>query len=195
MSDTLLFAIKGIVTTALIGLVWQFLVRSGMRQKAEARAREQREIRPSRRAYAILTAFFAVLTVACAIVAILYLHRFSNPSPRTVGIAALVLGLLTYYVGNYLLPAYQVTWDDQGLEGPISHKPFPFGPGRMRTDFADIVALTTDWTDSLAVIGPDGRAIRFSYLYPGFRVLVELIEEKRPDLFIYEDEDDEDDDW
>ena len=84
---------------------------------------------------------------------------------------------------SYVVSAHAISWDVTGIEGPMSHRPYPSGPRRGRIAFDSITGLATDWTGNFCVIGPNNKAIRFSYLFPDDTVLIMRIEEARPDLF------------
>ena len=177
--SVLKYALIGAAVAAVMG----FLLRANARASNTDIARDNRIIRPGRVAYGAITSVSALIAVA-ALGSVLF---FGSVWAQSEVRAGLLLGgafaAFAWWMGAYLLPAFEVHWDDTSLTGPLSHRPPPFGPGRKTIAFADIARIGTDWTQSYCVRDRAGQRVRFSYLYPGFVALLEAIKAARPDLF------------
>lgn len=103
------------------------------------------------------------------------------------GIAALMVAGMgaacAFVFGSMLTPAYDVAWDDGGLEGPVSYGIWPFGPARAEMGYDRIETVGMDWASSWFVEDAQGTRIRWSGMYSGYPALMQQIEAKRPDLF------------
>lgn len=176
----------------LVGIIMLWLLRANLRHRDVWSAATLGMIRPNTLQYLILGVMGLILTGAFIYFARVSLLTFLYEQLWLAIPGTLAFGAMTWMsVSMALSPAYHVTWTHDTLSGPASHWFPPFGPGRTTLGYDQLTTFGTDWTDSFFVCGPDGRKIRWSYLYKGFGALHEQLAIQRPDLF----EDYGDDDW
>lgn len=170
--------LKPLIVGAVVALVLRVVVRA----MAGAAPAGQGRVRCSRRATILMAVLCAGFAAFVAYAGSYQPHHPVPPILATIG----TLGAL--YTLGWLDPAFDVVWDDRGLEGPASYQVWPLGPGRVRIAYRDIAGLGLDRGGSWFVEDREGKRVRWSFLYPGFPALMQEIEARRPDLFPEEPE-------
>lgn len=98
----------------------------------------------------------------------------------TVGLTAFVLGVVSL---ASLRPGYDVSWDEDGLEGPITLFVPLRPPKRAKIYWEDLETVGRDQQGNWYVQDAGGQRIRWNYLYSGYPTLMSLVEEECPWLF------------
>ena len=97
-----------------------------------------------------------------------------------VALAALVmLGMMI----TAFFPFYDITWDEDGIEGPTLLLPPPIGPGRRKIFWEDIEVARQDKGRHWFLEDGQGNRIVWSFIYDGHPALMRRIEEECPWLF------------
>lgn len=157
----------------VVGMAMRALVQGA----ANAEPADHGRIRCSRWAMGILAALCAAFAAFVAWAGSYQPHHPVPPILATIG----TLGAL--YCAGWLDPAFDVVWDDYGIEGPTSYRIWPLGPGRTRMGYGAITGFGLDAGRSWFVEDTKGRRVLWSFLYLGFPRLMQEIEARRPDLF------------
>lgn len=103
----------------------------------------------------------------------------SFPAP-VVGAAMLVAALL---IATSFLPVYRVNWDEDGITGPTSLWPIPFGPKPGRILWEDVEEVGTDTGGGWFVADEAGRKVRWNSFYSGYPHLMQEVAVQCPWLF------------
>jgi hypothetical protein len=93
-----------------------------------------------------------------------------------------ICALLALFCAMGLTRKWDITWDEDGIEGPTSLWFPPFGPRRekwMWERLEGVGGTSGQWFVENAA----GRRIRFNYSYPGYMQLMATIEDQCPWLF------------
>lgn len=80
-------------------------------------------------------------------------------------------------------PFYDITWDEDGIEGPTLLLPPPFGPKRRKMFWEDIDRLGHEQGRHWVLQDRHGTRILWSFIYYGHPALMTRIEEECPWLF------------
>lgn len=103
------------------------------------------------------------------------------------GQSEVLLGLLCLALAlgaaSALLPGYEVTWSDRGIEGPSQLWFPPFGPSRRFIDWNAIDYVGQDAWGNWFVADAGGNRIRWNFLYAGHGHLMAEVGRVCPDLF------------
>lgn len=99
--------------------------------------------------------------------------------PAVLGGFFLLVALLML---TSLSGGWEVCWDEDGIEGPTSVLPPPFGPRRKRVFWEHLDAAGQD-SNGWFVQARSGRRIRWNFFYSGYPALMLRIEEECPWLF------------
>lgn len=129
----------------------------------------------------------ALLAVVCLIgVALagasllMFLKGLGGVSLLGVALAALAM---TGMMVTAFFPFYDITWDEDGVEGPTLLLPPPFGPRRRKIYWEDIEAARQEKGRHWFLEDGAGNRIVWSFIYFGHPALVQRIEEECPWLF------------
>lgn len=80
-------------------------------------------------------------------------------------------------------PFYDITWDENGIEGPTLLLPPPFGPKRQRIFWEDIEVAHHEKGRHWYLEDRNGTRILWSFIYFGYPALMTRVEEECPWLF------------
>jgi uncharacterized membrane protein len=80
-------------------------------------------------------------------------------------------------------PFYDITWDENGIEGPTLLLPPPFGPKRKRIFWEDIELAHHEKGRHWYLEDRNGTRILWSFIYFGYPALLTRVEEECPWLF------------
>lgn len=97
-----------------------------------------------------------------------------------VAIAALAM---TAMMITAFFPFYDITWDEDGIEGPTLLLPPPFGPKRRKMFWEDLEHASHEQGRHWVLEDRHGTRIMWSFIYYGHPVLLARIEEECPWLF------------
>lgn len=97
-----------------------------------------------------------------------------------VGIAAL---FMTAMMVTSFFPVFDITWDEDGLEGPTLLLPPPLGPKRVRIFWEDLEKAGAVQGRHWYLEDGKGRRIVWSFIYYGYPALLTRVEEECPWLF------------
>jgi hypothetical protein len=183
MEFLLLSAATIIVIGAIVWFIFSLAHRYSVRSDCEDRAHADRSIAPNQ---LLFGGFFVMsCTMAAVSVWVGFFYRENVITGETTeALLMTASGLfVTWMISPFLSKRQRVTWDDTGVEGPLSLRPFPFRRGRGRIDYADIDSAGTNWVGTFSLRGPGKKVLRFDFTYPGFNALIKKIRTERPDLF------------
>lgn len=96
-----------------------------------------------------------------------------------VGIASLVTAALSL---ASLRPGYDILWDEEGIEGPITNFVPLKVPQRARLYWEDLADLGSD-SGNWFIQDIQGRRIRWNSLYAGYPIFMARVEDECPWLF------------
>jgi|GEM_PF-1968563 len=97
-----------------------------------------------------------------------------------VALAALAMTLTML---SAFFPFYDITWDENGVEGPTLLLPPPFGPRRRRIFWEDIEIAHREKGRHWYLEDGAGNRIVWSFIYFGYPALIARVEEECPWLF------------
>lgn len=97
-----------------------------------------------------------------------------------VALAALAM---TAMMITAFFPFYDITWDEEGIEGPTLLPPPPFGPKRTRIYWENIETAQHENGRHWYVEDAQGTRIVWSFVYFGYPALMKRVEEECPWLF------------
>ena len=106
-----------------------------------------------------------------------------DPSWTLSAVIGGCLLLFTAVCATCFTTAYDVSWTQSDVTGPVSYKVPPFGPQKATIPFKEIINVGMDGLGSWYVKNSDGLRIRWGWTHAGYRELMRVIERERPDLF------------
>lgn len=129
----------------------------------------------------------ALLAVICLIGVTLagaalfaFAHGIGGLPVLAVAVAALAM---TGMMVTAFFPFYDITWDEDGIEGPTLLLPPPLGPKRRKIFWEDIETAQHENGRHWYVEDGKGTRIVWSFIYFGYPALIQRIEEECPWLF------------
>ena len=129
----------------------------------------------------------ALLAVICLIGVALagsalfaFAHGIGGIAVLAVAIAALGM---TAMMLTAFFPFYDITWDEDGIEGPTLLLPPPFGPKRQRIFWEDVDSAQQEKGRHWSLADGKGNRIVWSFVYFGNAALIRRVEEECPWLF------------
>lgn len=138
---------------------------------------ETGRIAPNRALLAVISLIGVALALASGLV---WLRGIGGWPLLAVAIAAL---LMTAMMITSFFPVFDITWDENGVEGPTLLLPPPIGPRRVRLYWEDL-EKTGDVQGRHWFLEDDkGRRIVWSFIYYGYPALLTRLEEECPWLF------------
>jgi uncharacterized membrane protein len=127
-----------------------------------------------------LLAVICLVGVALAGASLLMFAHVGSKALLVVAAAALVMtGLMI----TAFFPFYDITWDEDGLEGPTLLLPPPFGPRRVRLYWEEIEKAHHESGRHWYLEDAKGNRILWSFIYFGYPTLMKRAEEECPWLF------------
>lgn len=128
-----------------------------------------------------LLAVICLIGVALAGSALLaFAKGFGGFAVLGVAIAALAM---TGMMVTAFFPFYDITWDEDGVEGPTLLLPPPLGPKRRKIYWEDIEMARHEKGRHWYLEDGKGNRIVWSFIYFGHAALIQRIEEECPWLF------------
>jgi hypothetical protein len=128
-----------------------------------------------------LLAVISLIGVALAVAASYSWARGLGGWPLlAVAIAAL---LMTAMMVTSFFPVFDITWDENGIEGPTLLLPPPVGPRRARLYWEDLEKTGNVQGRHWFLEDDKGRRIVWSFIYYGYPALLARVEEECPWLF------------
>lgn len=128
-----------------------------------------------------LLAVICLVGVALAGAALFaFLHGLAGLPVLTVAIAALAM---TGMMVTAFFPFYDITWDEDGIEGPTLLLPPPFGPKRRKMFWEEIDRASHEQGRHWVLQDRHGTRIMWSFIYYGHPALMARIDEECPWLF------------
>ena len=129
----------------------------------------------------------ALLAVICLIglslagsALLAFAHGIGGLLVLAVALAALAM---TAMMITAFFPFYDITWDEEGIEGPTLLLPPPFGPKRTRIYWENIETAQHENGRHWYVEDANGTRIVWSFVYFGYPALMKRVEEECPWLF------------
>lgn len=98
-------------------------------------------------------------------------------------IVAFVALCMTAVMVTAFFPFYDITWDEDGIDGPTLLLPPPFGPKRQRIFWEDIDVAHHEKGRHWFLQDHKGTRIMWSFIYYGYPALLARVEEECPWLF------------
>lgn len=98
-------------------------------------------------------------------------------------IVALAALSMTAMMVTAFFPFYDITWDEDGIEGPTLLLPPPFGPKRQRLFWEEIEVAHHEKGRHWYLEDGKGSRILWSFIYFGYPALIARVEEECPWLF------------
>lgn len=133
----------------------------------------------------------ALLTVICLIGAALAGAALLAFSQGTGGWAVLAVAVAALAMTGMMVTAffsyYDITWDEDGIEGPTLLLPPPLGPKRQRIFWEEIEIARHDKGRHWYLEDGNGARIVWSFIYFGCPALIRRVEEECPWLFKAQD--------
>lgn len=111
------------------------------------------------------------------------LLAFAHNGSLAVLAVALAALVMTALMVTAFFPFYDITWDEDGVEGPTLLLPPPLGPRRRKIFWEDIEAARQEKGRHWFLEDGSGNRIVWSFIYFGHPALVQRIEEECPWLF------------
>ncbi len=128
-----------------------------------------------------LLAVICLIGVALAGSALLtYFKGIGGTPVLAVAVASLVM---TAMMITAFFPFYDITWDEEGIEGPTLLLPPPFGPKRARIFWENIEIAHHENGRHWYLEDVHGTRILWSFVYFGYPALIKRVEEECPWLF------------
>lgn len=109
-----------------------------------------------------------------------FAHGIGGVLVLLVAFAALAM---TAMMITAFFPYYDITWDEDGIEGPTLLLPPPFGPKRQRIFWEDIEVAHHEKGRHWYLEDNQGHRILWSFVYFGYPALIRRVEEECPWLF------------
>lgn len=129
----------------------------------------------------------ALLAVVCLIGAALAGTAILAALRGTGGIPALAVAFaaltMTVVMITAFFPFYDITWDEDGIEGPTLLLPPPFGAKRRKNFWEDIEIAQHEKGRRWYLQDGRGDRIVWSFVYFGYPALIARVEEECPWLF------------
>ncbi len=129
----------------------------------------------------------ALLAVICLIGTVLagaaLLAFFQGIGGAVVLVVALAALAMTGMMVTAFFPFYDITWDEDGIEGPTLLLPPPFGPKRQRIFWEDVEIAQHEKGRHWYLEDGKGARIVWSFIYFGYPALIRRVEEECPWLF------------
>lgn len=129
----------------------------------------------------------ALLSVICLIgvslagtAALAFSQGIGGLAVMTVAVAALAM---TGMMITAFFPFYDITWDEDGIEGPTLLLPPPFGPKRRKIYWEKIELAQHEKGRHWYLEDGEGNRIVWSFIYFGYPALIQRVEEECPWLF------------
>ena len=138
---------------------------------------ETGQIAPNRALLAVIC-LIGVSLAGSAIFA--YLRGIGGLPVLLVAITALAM---TGMMAASFFPFYDITWDEDGIEGPTLLLPPPLGPKRRKIFWEDIEVAQHEKGRHWYLEDGKGNRIVWSFIYYGYPALIARVEEECPWLF------------
>lgn len=100
-----------------------------------------------------------------------------------VVVVALAALTMTGMMVTAFFPFYDITWDEDGIEGPTLLLPPPFGPKRRKIFWEEIEVAHHEKGRHWYLEDGSGNRIVWSFIYYGYPALIRRVEEECPWLF------------
>lgn len=99
-----------------------------------------------------------------------------------LGVAGAALAMTGVMVTAFF-PYFDISWDEDGIEGPTLLLPPPFGPKRRKIFWEDIEIAQHEQGRHWYLEDGAGNRIVWSFIYFGYPALIKRVEEECPWLF------------
>lgn len=138
---------------------------------------ETGRIAPNRALLAVISLIGAAMAVAASYG---WLRGLGGWPLLAVAGAALIM---TAMMITSFFPVFDITWDENGIEGPTLLLPPPVGPRRLRLYWEDLEKTGNVQGRHWFLEDDKGRRIVWSFIYYGYPALLARVEEECPWLF------------
>lgn len=128
-----------------------------------------------------LLAVICLIGVMLAGAALLLYFRGTGSWPL-LAVAVLALAMTAAMLTAFF-PFYDITWDEDGIEGPTLLLPPPLGPRRRKMFWEEIEAARQERGRHWYLEDARGNRIVWSFIYFGHATLMARVEEECPWLF------------
>lgn len=138
---------------------------------------ETGQIAPNRALLAVIC-LIGVALAGSAVYA--YLRGIGGLPVLAVAVLALAM---TGMMAASFFPLYDISWDEDGIEGPTLLLPPPLGPKRRKIFWEDIEKAQHEKGRHWYLEDGKGNRIVWSFIYYGYPALIARVEEECPWLF------------
>ena len=142
---------------------------------------ETGRIAPNR---ALLAVICLIGTMLAGAALLAFSHGIGGWAVLVVAVAALAM---TGMMVTAFFPYFDITWDEDGIEGPTLLLPPPLGPKRQRIFWEEIEVAQHEKGRHWYLEDGKGARIVWSFIYFGYPALIRRVEEECPWLFNAQD--------